>query len=110
LALPVKVRGDLDRMAKVLNDAAHHFDWVGFLFRIPKLIWDGLTSDDVERAVDKFNNEILPQLEQKAKDVVADITKVVGTLAGDPVGLKKLSLDCAACREALVCPAPSIQS
>jgi len=105
-----KVWGELDRMAKVLNDAANHVDWVGVLFPIPKLIWDGLTSDDVERAIDKFNNEILPQLEQKAKDVVADITKVVGTLAGDPPGLKKLSFDYAACREALVYPAPSIQS
>ena len=105
-----KVWGELNRMADVLNDAASHFDWVGVLFPIPKLIWDGLTSDDVERAIDKFNNEIRPQLEQKARDVVADINKVVGTLAGDPPGLKKLSFDYAQCREQLVYPAPSIQS
>ena len=88
-----KVWGELNRMAGVLNDAASHFDWVGVLFPIPKLIWDGLTSDDVERAIDKFNNEIRPQLEKKAQEVVGDITKVVGTLAGDPPGLKKLSFD-----------------
>jgi hypothetical protein len=51
-----KVWGELNRMAGVLNDAASHFDWGYILFPIPKLIWDGLTSDDVERAIDYFNN------------------------------------------------------
>ena len=105
-----KVWGELNRMAGVLNDAASHFDWGYVLFPIPKLIWDGLTSDDVERAIDYFNNEIRPQLEEKAETVVGDIRKVVGTLAGDPPGLKQLSFDYAACRAKLVYPAPSIQS
>jgi uncharacterized protein YukE len=105
-----KVWGELNRMADVLNGAASHFDWGYVLFPIPKLIWDGLTSDDVERAIDYFNNEIRPQLEEKAQSVVGDINKVVGTLAGDPPGLKQLSFDYAACRAKLVYPAPSIQS
>lgn len=100
----------LNAMGDVLEEAASHFDWGYVLFPIPKLIWDGLTSDDVERAIDKFNDEILPQVQDKADEVIADIRKVVGTLAGDPPGLKQLSFDYAACKAKLVYPAPSIES
>jgi uncharacterized protein YukE len=104
-----EVWGELDRMAGVLDEAASHFDW-GVIFPLPKLIWEGLTSDDVERARDHFYNEIRPELQKKAKEVVDLIYKVIGTLGGDPVGLKRLSFDYASCREKLVYPAPSIQS
>lgn len=101
----------LTTMANVLNDAADKFDWKGLVFGpIGSAIIDGLTSDDVERAIDKFNNEIRPGVEDKINEIWGDVERVVSSMAGDPVGLKQLSFDYADCKAALLTPAPSIAS
>ena len=101
----------LGTMARILNDAADAFDWKDIVFGpIGSAIIDGLTSDDVERAIDKFNNEIRPGVEDKLNELGGDVERVVSSMAGDPVGLKQLSFDYADCKAALLTPAPSIAS
>ena len=101
----------LGTMARILNDAADAFDWKDVVFGpIGSAIIDGLTSDDVERAIDKFNNEIRPGVEDKLNELGGDVEQVVSSMAGDPVGLKQLSFDYADCKAALLTPAPSIAS
>jgi uncharacterized protein YukE len=101
----------LGTMANILNDAAGAFDWKTVVFGpIGSAIIDGLTSDDVERAIDKFNNEIRPEVEDKLNELGGDVERVVSSMAGDPVGLKLLSFDYADCKAALLSPAPSIAS
>ena len=101
----------LTTMANVLNDAADAFDWGSVLLGpIGSLIVDGLTTDDVERAIDKFNNEIRPGVEDKLNEVWGDVEHVVSSMAGDPIGLKQLSFDYADCKARLLMPAPSIAS
>jgi uncharacterized protein YukE len=101
----------LGTMARILNDAADAFDWKDVVFGpIGSAIIDGLTSDDVERAIDKFNNEIRPGVEDKLNELGGDVERVVSSMAGDPVGLKQLSFDYADCKAALLTPAPSIAS
>lgn len=97
-------------MADVLNSAADKFDWGYLISPLGKAIIDGLTTDDVEKAIDKFNNEIRPQIEDKINEVTEDIGHVVSEMFGDPIGLKQLSFDYADCKEKLVYPAPSIAS
>lgn len=97
------------RMADLLNDAAGAFDWKYVVFGpIGGLIIDGLTSDDVERAIDRFNNDIQPKVWEAINGLGADLRNVVDSLAGDPAGLKQLSYDYADCRAALLVPGPSI--
>lgn len=97
------------RMANLLNKAADAFEWKYVIFGpIGGLIIDGLTSDDVERAIDRYNNEIQPRVNQAVGDLWSDLRTVVDSLAGDPAGLKQLSFDYADCRAALLVPGPTI--
>ena len=105
-----EVQEQLGRMADVLNSAADKFDWTDVVFAVPKLIIDGLTSDEVERAISKFNDEIRPQIEEKVREVSEDMGRVVSEMAGNPLRLKELSFDYADCEAALLYRAPSIES
>ena len=98
-------------MAKMLNDVASKFDWKDVVLGpLGSAIIDGLTSDDVEKAIDKFNDEIRPGVEDKLNEIWGDVEKVVSSMAGDPIGLKQLSFDYTDCKAKLLTPAPSIQS
>lgn len=98
-------------MARMINDAADAFSWGDVLLGpIGSAIVDGLTTDDIERAIDKFNNEIRPGVEDKLNEIWGDVEHVVSSMAGDPIGLKQLSFDYADCKEKLLTPAPSIAS
>jgi uncharacterized protein YukE len=101
----------LRTMANILNDAADAFDWKDVVLGpIGSAIVDGLTSDEVERAIDKFNNEIRPGIEDKINEIWSDVEHVISSMAGDPVGLKQLSFDYADCKAVLLTRAPSIAS
>jgi len=65
------------RIADMLNDAASGFGgWVA-----------GIFSDEVEDAIEKWNNEILPAINDGISQIATEVDKAVDQLAGDPPSL-----------------------
>ena len=72
------MEGEIDRIAGFLNAAASGFS--GFLDDI----WPG---DTVDKAIERWNNEILPWIEDTSQMIFDNVWDAVGDLAGRPQNL-----------------------
>lgn len=77
-----KVEAEVARIAGMLNDATEGVG--GFLDDI-------LPGDTVARAIDKWNNEILPAINDMIEQVFTKVRDAVGDLAGRPANLLEYS-------------------
>ena len=76
---------ELDRIVDMLNDAS---DFVSSAVSVINP-FDGLNpfSSTVTRAIDKWNDEILPETERVIRELVANVWDAIGDLAGRPLDL-----------------------
>jgi len=106
---------ELTRIADMLNGAANEFmklEWSDLAYLAGPIVGgivDGLTQEDVDGAIERWNKEILPQVQDSISGLATDLKKVVDSLVGDPKGLKELSWKYADTREKLIIPGPTIE-
>ena len=71
---------ELDRIVDMLNGAAGSFaDFVSFV--------NPFDSNVIDRAIDKWNDEILPETERVIGELIDNVWDAVGDLAGRPLSL-----------------------
>jgi uncharacterized protein YukE len=92
----VDMQAQYERIANMLEDAVGWFDkWGKYVILGPVggLIYDGLTNDEVEKAVKNWYDVVKPACEDAVVQLGEDLKRVVDSLVGDPKGLKELSWD-----------------
>lgn len=71
---------ELDRIVDMLNGAAGSFaDFVSFV--------NPFDSNAIDRAIDKWNDEILPETEEMIGELIDNVWDAVGDLSGRPLSL-----------------------